>query len=92
MACGGRCVVSGCRIPEALEAAHLEGRNWRDGQNAASAGILLRRDLHALYDAGLLSFTEDMQVQLSPAIREHYGAFEGVVLTARPEIEAQVTP
>jgi hypothetical protein len=92
LACGGSCVVSGCRIPEALEAAHLEGRNWRDGQNAASDGILLRRDLHALYDAGLLSFTEDMQVRLSPAIREHYGAFEGVVLTARPAIEAQVTP
>lgn len=46
----GRCAISGCDIPEALEAAHLRGRNWRDGQNNASDGILLRRDLHALYD------------------------------------------
>ncbi|MGG2041265.1 hypothetical protein [Burkholderia gladioli] len=39
---GGRCAVSGCDIPEALEAAHLHGRNWRAGHNAATDGILLR--------------------------------------------------
>jgi hypothetical protein len=92
LACGGRCLVSGCRIPEALEAAHLEGRSWRAGHNAASDGILLRRDLHALYDAGLLSFTEDMLVRLNPAVREHYGAFEGVMLTARSETGLQEAP
>jgi len=83
LACEGRCVISGCSIPEALEAAHLEGRSWRDGDNAASDGILLRRDLHALYDTGLLSFAEGVLVQLSPSVRDHYGAFEGVALTAR---------
>ncbi len=92
LACEGRCVISGCSIPEALEAAHLEGRSWRDGHNSASDGILLRRDLHALYDAGLLSFSEDMLVQLSPAVRDHYGAFEGVVLAARIPTGPQKTP
>lgn len=92
LACGGRCVVSGCRIPEALEAAHLEGRSWKDGHNAASDGILLRRDLHALYDAGLLSISEGMQVSLSPAVREHYCAFEGTLQTARSATGTQETP
>lgn len=92
LACGGRCVVSGCSIPEALEAAHLEGRRWRDGHNAASDGILLRRDLHALYDTGLLSFAENMLVRLSPAVREHYGAFEGVDVTAMTHPANQKTP
>lgn len=78
LACGGRCVVSGCDIPEALEAAHLEGRSWRDGHNEASDGVLLRRDLHALYDTGLLSFAEDSKVRLAPGILGHYAPFEGV--------------
>jgi hypothetical protein len=92
LACGGRCVVSGCSIPEALEAAHLEGRSWRDGHNAASDGILLRRDLHALYDTGLLSFAENMLVRLSPTVREHYGAFEGADVAAMPHPANQKTP
>ncbi len=92
LACGGRCVVSGCSIPEALEAAHVEGRSWRDGHNAASDGILLRRDLHALYDTGLLSFAENMLVRLSPAVREHYGVFEGVDVAVITHPANQKTP
>jgi len=38
---GRRCAISGCDIPEVLEAAHLRGRNWRAGHNAATDGILL---------------------------------------------------
>ncbi|WP_164853366.1 HNH endonuclease signature motif containing protein [Paraburkholderia kirstenboschensis] len=54
----GQCAISGCDIPEALEAAHLRGRKWREGHNAAEDGILLRRDLHMLYDRELLDFGE----------------------------------
>ena len=78
MACGGRCVVSGCDVPEALDAAHLEGRSWRKGDNTAADGVLLRRDLHALYDKGLLTFLEAGVVQLHPEARDHYVAYEGV--------------
>ncbi|MFG6412466.1 HNH endonuclease [Roseateles sp. DC23W] len=80
---GGRCAISGCTVPEALEAAHLEGRSWKHGHNAATDGILLRRDLHALYDTGLLSFEDDMRVRLNPAVLQHYGAFEGVAVSAQ---------
>jgi len=78
VACDGRCIVSGCDVPEALEAAHLHGRSWKAGHNNASDGILLRRDLHALYDKGLLSFARDSRVQLMPSIRNHYASLEGV--------------
>lgn len=92
LACEGRCIVSGCSIPEALEAAHLEGRSWRAGHNAASDGILLRRDLHALYDTGLFSFAEDMRVQLDPTVCEHYGVFEGVHVATTLHPANQKTP
>ena len=76
-ACGGRCVVSGCAVPEALEAAHLIGREWKQGHNAASDGILLRRDLHTLYDRGLLMISAEGRVALDPDVKGYYSDFEG---------------
>jgi len=78
--CEGKCVVSGCDVPEAVEAAHLEGRNWRAGHNSAADSVLLRRDLHALYDTGLLSFGDSGVVELHPKIVEYYGPLQGVVV------------
>jgi hypothetical protein len=78
-ACGGRCVISGCDVPEALEAAHLKGRIWKDGHNSSSDGILLRRDLHALYDKGCITISLSKDVSLLPKIRDNetYKGFEG---------------
>ena len=57
---GGRCPISGCTDPAELDAvdlAHPSG--WR---THPTAGILLRRDLHALLDAGLLEIVDDVVV------------------------------
>jgi hypothetical protein len=59
MACGGMCVISGCNVDKALDAAHKKGRSWREGHNRAEDGFLLRKDLHALYDHNLLRISED---------------------------------
>lgn len=75
---GGRCAVSGCAVPEALEAAHRIGRDWRAGHNNASDGILLRRDLHTLYDRGLLQLNEAGQVVLLDSVVDYYGELSGV--------------
>lgn len=80
-ACGGRCVVSGCAVPEALEAAHLKGRDWRLDHNSATDGILLRRDLHTLYDRGLLLIGETGEVKLSGDVLAYYGEFNGTTVT-----------
>lgn len=80
LACRGKCVVSQCSVPEALEAAHIKGRSWKDGHNSHADGILLRRDLHALYDAGLLRFGPNRCVKLSAKIADQYAAFNGVLV------------
>ena len=80
-ACQGRCVVSGCSVPEALDAAHVKGRRWRLGHNTAEDGILLRRDLHALYDRGLLQIDADSLVVLDTSVRRYYGEFEGTAVS-----------
>ena len=75
--CGGRCVVSGCSVPEALEAAHLRGRDWHAGHNAAEDGILLRRDLHTLYDRGLLHISDAGVIAVDATVKGYYGEFDG---------------
>jgi hypothetical protein len=55
--CGWTCVVSGNQVREALDAAHLPGKNWRT-DNEADDGILLRVDLHRLLDCGLAELRE----------------------------------
>lgn len=81
-ACGGRCVVSGCSVPEVLEAAHLVGRDWRAGHNAAMDGILLRRDLHTLYDRGLLRISAEGDVALDASVGSYYAEFNGTKIDA----------
>jgi hypothetical protein len=76
----GRCAVSGCDIPEALEAAHLLGRDWREGHNRAGDGILLRRDLHTLYDRQLLNFSDGV-VRFSDQVAHYYGDLEGTAVS-----------
>ena len=50
----GRCAISGCDAEPALEACHI--RPYRGPQtNTASNGLLLRADLHTLFDLGLVA-------------------------------------
>lgn len=79
MACGGTCVISGCDVPEALDAAHLDGRDWRQGYNSAADGILLRKDLHALYDRGLLHLANG-RVEIDACARPHYAGLHGALV------------
>lgn len=53
---GWRCAVTGFRERAGLQAAHLTGPDsWRQ-HNRACHGVLLRSDLHGLFDAGLIKF------------------------------------
>ena len=68
---GGRCALTGCNVAEALEAAHVAP--WRS-ENDVGAGVLLRADLHRLFERGLLVIDRDFMVRSCPA---WYRALEG---------------
>ena len=74
---GECCAISGCRVAEVLDAAHL--RSWREGSGVGD-GILLRKDLHALLDAGLLTISRDYVVSVPPGLGPDYENFDGVKL------------
>jgi hypothetical protein len=76
-----RCAISGCDVLDVLEAAHIEG--YALGKDhAASNGILLRADLHNLFDLGLLGIEpRSMKVVLfGPLAETEYGKYSGRVI------------
>lgn len=53
-----QCLISKIKIPELIEAAHIYPHS-KSGQNNVANGILLRSDLHILFDYGLLSINPE---------------------------------
>jgi len=66
-----RCAVTNERTLPALDAAHIKPYS-DSGKHVVSNGILLRRDLHALFDKGYVTITPSMKVEVSLRIREEY--------------------
>lgn len=59
------CAITGVNVPEVLQAAHINPYRGRKSQ-VVNNGILLRADLHLLYDAHLISVEPDsLSVSLS---------------------------
>lgn len=70
-ACDRRCAVTNERTLPALDAAHIKPYS-ESGQHVVSNGILLRRDLHALFDRGYVTITPSMELDVSRRIKEEY--------------------
>lgn len=66
-----RCAVTGEKTLPALDAAHIKPYS-DNGQHLISNGVLLRRDLHALFDNGYITITPDLHVEVSRRIKEEF--------------------
>jgi len=65
-----QCLISQTQIPELIEAAHIFLHS-KSGQNSIANGILLRSDLHILFDCGLLSINpEDFKVVINKSLEK----------------------
>ncbi|WP_404482023.1 HNH endonuclease [Novosphingobium sp. BL-52-GroH] len=63
----GRCAISGCDVEEVLEAAHIMPY-MGEHTNAVTNGLLLRADLHTLFDLGLIMIDADYRISASEKI------------------------
>lgn len=79
----GRCAITGCDAVEALEAAHVTPYR-AEGTSVVENGLLLRADVHTLFDRNLLAVdttTSPWLVVVAPALRKTvYGELHGVPL------------
>lgn len=91
-----RCVISGEKTLPVLEAAHIKPYS-QDGTHETNNGLLLRKDLHTLFDRGYITVTEDLHIEVSKRIKQDYGngkeyyAFQAKELIAMPD-NAQEKP
>lgn len=81
LAYDGCCAITGCNAIDALEAAHIAPYN-QTVNNSTHNGLLLRADLHTLFDLGLLAVNPaDYSVILSPKLKgTHYSELHGAKL------------
>ena len=64
-----QCGLTDGRVLPALEAAHIRPYAI-GGAHARSNGILLRRDIHAVFDAGYAMFDDDYRFVVSNRVKE----------------------
>ena len=68
---GKRCSMTGERTLPVLEAAHIKPFS-KNGEHKITNGLLLRRDIHTLFDQGYVTVTPDYTVRVSGKIDEEY--------------------
>jgi putative restriction endonuclease len=80
---GGKCAITGCDALEALEAAHISPYKG-DQSDHPQNGLLLRGDLHSLFDLGLLAIDpETLTVVLAPKLANtSYASLAGQAIRA----------
>lgn len=89
---GGQCAISGCDAEPALKAAHIVPYKGPQS-NQVSNGILLRCDLHTLFDLGLLAVdTTNMTVVVAPELEEStYNSLAGQAVSVPKGVPLQLT-
>jgi putative restriction endonuclease len=76
----GRCAISGCAVTTVLEAAHIMPYKG-EHTNHVSNGLLLRADLHTLFDCDMIAISEDYRVIVAHALHgTEYVTLEGKAL------------
>jgi hypothetical protein len=88
---GGRCAITGADAQETLEAAHIVPYRGTRTNNVTN-GLLLRADVHTLFDVGLIIIdTRTMSIRIDPKLRKTcYVDLEGLLL--RPPRERAQGP
>jgi putative restriction endonuclease len=66
-----RCAITGESTLPVLEAAHIRPYA-EEGPHSVRNGMLLRSDMHTLFDKGLLTVTPELKLEVSGQIREQY--------------------
>ena len=66
-----RCAITGEKTLPALEAAHIKPYA-ESGPHFTSNGILLRSDIHKLFDLGYITVTSELKVEVSKRIKEEF--------------------
>src|SRR5262249_7019744 len=69
------CACAGPQLTEILQAAHIQP--YVDAKsNHVCNGLLLRADMHVLFDLGLITLTPDLRIRVSSKLQGRDAAIE----------------
>lgn len=87
--------MSGEKTLPVLDAAHI--KSFSDaGPNTANNGLLLRTDIHKLFDKGYITINDEYKVEVSRKLNEDFGNgkiyydFHGKKLTNIPDNKTDI--
>jgi len=66
-----RCAISGEKTLPVLEAAHIKPYS-KSGRHLISNALLLRSDIHKLFDSGYMTITPDFKIEVSNRIKQEF--------------------
>ncbi len=88
----GRCAVTGCTTASVLEAAHIHpylGPETNDVRN----GLLLRADIHTLFDLGLIAIDANNRLTVAKSLADSdYDALHGETLSMPSDPKSHPSP
>lgn len=93
----GACAVTREHSTPVLEAAHIMPYSL-GGEHRADNGLLLRSDLHRLYDRGYVAVTPDYRFRVSDSLREEfnngrsYYSFDDTAIALPEELDLRPRP
>ena len=67
-----RCAITGTKIRPVLQAAHIRPVS-AGGEHRLDNGLLLRSDVHTLFDRGYLGVDPTYRLRVSPRLRDDFG-------------------
>ncbi|MXW54962.1 MAG: HNH endonuclease [Gammaproteobacteria bacterium] len=92
-----RCAVTGERTLPALEASHIHPYS-DGGKHEPKNGLLLRGDIHRLFDRGYVTITPKLHFEVSPRIKEEfengrdYYSLHGTQVASPPQVHLRPDP
>ncbi|MEV1005260.1 HNH endonuclease [Nonomuraea sp. NPDC050202] len=86
-----RCAITGDKIRPVLQAAHIRPLS-AGGEHRLDNGLLLRSDVHTLYDRGYLAVDPQHRLLVSPRLREEFGNGEEFYRQAGQQINVPERP
>ncbi len=81
-----QCAITGTHIPPVLQAAHIRPVT-NGGEHRLDNGLLLRSDVHTMFDRGYLGVDPGYRLVVSPRLREEFGNGEQFYAQAGQVIE-----
>lgn len=87
-----RCAMTGCGLIDVLEAAHVYPYK-NEATNSVTNGLLLRADVHTLFDLRLIAVDPaSLRVLTAPVLRDsHYAELSGCQLAATTRADQAVS-